>query len=374
MDTGRWRYGRNSNSHISDGGFGGNIFVGGYFKDSVKFGSNPTLQNFNSNEDAFIAKIAANGTPTWSKQIGNAMAKETISALAVDKATGNFFAIGDFSGQLTLGSDNFTAVGGTDVFLTRFDSDGNPIWSKQFGASNNQNSVDLAVDISGNSLIIGQCNGTINLGQGVKSCNQTTSVFAAKFDSNGTPIWGKIFGNDMDTTEGKSIALDDAGNAFIIGVFFATTDFFTPEMMALSNSGLADTFVAKLDGVSGNAIWSRKFGAAKNEIPASVAVNGNDIFVTGSMAGTVKFNNVFLMSFMQSTDDIFLIGYDSSGNEKCGFNLGGTLAENGMALSIGTNGDLVLAARYNGGPIPIVCTDNATHMGSADAMIVTIKP
>ncbi len=54
-----------------------------------------------------------------------------------------------------------TDEGGYDVFLTKFDSDGNEVWGTQFGSSDYDYANGVAVDGSGNAYVTGYTRGTL---------------------------------------------------------------------------------------------------------------------------------------------------------------------------------------------------------------------
>jgi hypothetical protein len=104
--------------------------------------------------DAFLAKISAVGTLLWSRTIGTN--REVAEGLAVD-GMGSVFMVGRTSERL--GADSF---GGTDTFVSKFDSAGQLLWTQQFGSSENDIPNSLSTDIAGNLYITGQTNGSMS--------------------------------------------------------------------------------------------------------------------------------------------------------------------------------------------------------------------
>jgi hypothetical protein len=51
---------------------------------------------------------------------------------------------------------NLTSAGSDDVFLTKYDSRGNPVWVKQAGGANQDIGQDVCADTNGNVYVVGK--------------------------------------------------------------------------------------------------------------------------------------------------------------------------------------------------------------------------
>ena len=154
--------------------------------------------------DSFLVKYNSSGALLWSKQIGTS-GFDSSRSVSVDRE-GNAYLSGT-----TYGSLAGPNAGSTDVFLTKFDSFGNLLWSGQIGTSSSDSSKSVAVDGSGNAYISGTTQGNLggtNSGFG--------DAFLAKLDSSGNLLWTKQT-SFMNGTDCGSVTVDAAGNAFISG-------------------------------------------------------------------------------------------------------------------------------------------------------------
>ena len=152
-------------------------------------------------------------TKQWSRQFGTT-GSETIWDMASDGS--NIYAVGNTSGEL----DNNTSQGGTDVFLAKYDSDGNQQWIKQFGTSTYDEAFSVSTDTSGNIYVGGHTVGGLagsnqNVGQNVGAFPSTDS-FVAKYDSNGNQQWIKQFGTPV-LDDNWGVATDKDGNVYAGG-------------------------------------------------------------------------------------------------------------------------------------------------------------
>jgi hypothetical protein len=103
----------------------------------------------------------------WSKGFGGSSLSDSVivNGVAAD-ANGNVVITGQFSGRADLGGAVLTSAGGSDVFIAKFSSSGALLWSKRFGATSTDTGYGIGVDTSGNVLVIGIFQGTVDFGGG----------------------------------------------------------------------------------------------------------------------------------------------------------------------------------------------------------------
>jgi|GEM_PF-2417837 len=241
--------------------------------------------------DAFIKKYNSNGKVIWTRQFGTAF-YDIGRAVSID-SMGNIYVVGEtrgvFSGQLKRG--------GVDMFIRKYNSNGDEIWTKQFGTPFGDAVFGISIDaINSVMYITGFTNGVfpdqISFGG--------SDAFISKFNFNGDEIWTKQFGTSkVDIGVSIFVYLDDV---YIAG----GTD---GELLGQVNSGgPADVFIRKYNS-SGDEIWTRQFGTSENDSPGGIIVNSNGIYVGGSTIGTfsgqINFNG---------GRDAFIRRYDINGN------------------------------------------------------------
>ncbi|MEJ2140933.1 MAG: SBBP repeat-containing protein [Gammaproteobacteria bacterium] len=156
--------------------------------------------------DVFIAKYTSSGNPVWVKQLGTT-ASESGYGIAVD-ASGNSYITGSTYGALA-GTGN---AGGDDVFITKYDSSGNQLWVKQFGVANYDRGYDIAIDTNGNVFITG------STGQSYQVPYARPDVFVAKYDSSGNYLLLKQIGTGtLYIDSGEGIIIGSNGIAYFTG-------------------------------------------------------------------------------------------------------------------------------------------------------------
>ena len=209
--------------------------------------------------DAWISKHDSTGQQIWKRQVGTT-GYDAASGVAVDNI-GNVYAIGWTDGESGNTSDR---IG----WITKYDTNGNQIWKKQLGTSNDDVSNGaISISSDGSVYIVGRTTNNLpGISQG------TTDAWAAKYDSSGNQIWVRQIGTAA-WDEAKSVASDSAGNIYIAGS--------TKGSLQGTNAGDADAWLAKYDS-TGNAIWRKQIGTIAEDEVFGVAVDkGDRVYLTG---------------------------------------------------------------------------------------------
>jgi hypothetical protein len=307
----------------------GNIYVTGSFTSpTITFGSITLTNAGSSTNDLFLAKYDASGNIIWAKSAGGA-GDDGASSVAMDNS-GNIYVAGGFtSPTITFGSTTLTIVGTGDIFLVKYDANGNVLWAKNAGGIiNNSNynnaATSVAIDASGNSYVAGYFSSpTITFGSTTLTNTNTdtldynSDIFLAKYDANGNVIWAKKAGGSGDEDDdANSVAVDGSGNAYVVGFFDSNT--ITFDTTTLTNTGNFDIFLVKYDA-NGNVIWAKGADSSGDDgLTFSVAVDGSgNSYVAGmfdSPSFTLGSNTLINAGDSNYTFNMFLAKYDVNGN------------------------------------------------------------
>ncbi|MFZ5999432.1 MAG: SBBP repeat-containing protein, partial [Bacteroidota bacterium] len=124
----------------------------------------------------------------WARRIGST-SFDRPEGLAVD-ASGNTFTVGFFTTIADFdpgaGILNLTSSGGRDIFITKFDPDGNLVWVRQMGGTGDDQGFAVATDNLGNIYMTGYFQGTVDFNPGAGTVNLTAlgtaDMFFVKLD------------------------------------------------------------------------------------------------------------------------------------------------------------------------------------------------
>lgn len=316
----------------------GDVFLTGYFEGTVSFGGGALASA--GTQDVFVVRLDADGNHVWSKRFGNASDQRGAGIAVV--ASGGLVTIGTLYGSIDFGGGTLTSAGLGDVYLARLDASGNHVWSKRFGDAGAQSGAAVAVDGSGYAMATGSFSGSVSFGGGVLTSAGSTDVFLARYDSGGSHVWSKRFG-DASAQDGTELSCDAAGNPVLAGSFSGKVDFGGG---SLTSAGLGDAFLAKFD-TSGSLSWSRAFGSTGADVGGGLAVDGSrDVVLTGSFQGSVDFGGGALTAAGGS--DLFVARFSASGVHVSSARAGDALGQEGLSAAIDVAGNVLFAGRFQG--------------------------
>ncbi|MDI1433062.1 hypothetical protein [Polyangium sorediatum] len=290
----------------------GETIIAGYFEGSLEFVPNQPV--IATNRDIFLAKLDKDGTPVWSKRLGNGnpggVPNHLLCRIVVDHLD-NIVLATAFSGSMSLGMPltDVGSVGNRAILLAKLDPEGTPIWQHVFGAANaEQRSRALAIDAQNNILLTGDMTGTVNFGGEPLStlANDDADLFVAKFDPEGKHLWSLRAGS-THTQEGRAIAVDEHDNVIVTGSYQGFLQFTGDDALGNSELGAGnyDLFALKLDP-NGKYLWAKRFGNTSHQIAESMAIDreGNTIFA-GFFDGSMNLPDKVITS--KGSDDIFVL-------------------------------------------------------------------
>ena len=245
----------------SDGGNGlvvdstANIYTTGAFGGTADFDPSAGVTNLVSagQIDIFISKLNSNGDIVWAKGMGGT-GNEISTGIAIDSnsniySTGYFSSTADFDpGVVTANLNN---LGGTDIYISKLDSNGNFVWAKSMGGASNERSYGIDVDLNNNIYTTGYFAGTADFDPGANTSDLTSAgsddIFISKLDGNGNYIWAKSMGG-TDLESGNGIAVSAGGGVYTTGYFYGTADLDPSAGTASFDSlGKGDIFISKLN-------------------------------------------------------------------------------------------------------------------------------
>jgi gliding motility-associated-like protein len=233
----------------------GNVYTTGYFSGTnIDFNPSPTVTNTlssNGNFEVFVSKYNTNGQYQWAFSMGG-VNLDVGRDIEIDPS-GNVYVVGDFNGTnidfdpSPTGTALFSTVG-FDVFLAKYNNNGQFQWAKKYGGTGNDISWSLAY--ANNAIYItGSFQNTINFsptGVDNLTSNGANDFYMTKFDVNGNYICSFAIGGSGND-DAYRVDADNAGNLFVTGILSSANTDFNPSTSVTSNlsaNGLSDIFLA----------------------------------------------------------------------------------------------------------------------------------
>lgn len=346
----------------------GNIYVAGSFKDTVDFDPGPgeDYHTATSYYGAFLSKFDPEGNFQWARTWGPPTDTNSIGSrdVVVDPS-GDVYVTGYFDGLCDFdpgpGEDFHQSASEdeSDVFLSKFDTDGNFLWVRVWGGTEDEDAKGLAVDNFGNIYVTGRFEGTVDFdpGDGVDehtSGNSLGAVFLSGFNSNGVFLWARTWGGGGGAYgRGCGVGVDGFGNVFVTGIFNGTVDFDPGpgEDIHSSNSPGVSPFLSKFDDV-GNFLWARTWATTpegSGEV-RDLAVNGaGDSYVTGRHNGTADYDPGPGEDIHSSNKNaMFLTSFDTDGDFRWARTWGDSPSAPGSGVAFHESGIIYVTGHFTG--------------------------
>ncbi len=294
---------------MASDGDGGVVLTGSFSGQTLQFGST-VLQNVNpEHSDAFLVRYDANGNVLWARSAGSMLADRG-RGVATD-AAGNVVLAGYFQGAtLHIGTTELDNADAnlSDVFLAKYDPEGNLLWALSAGGERHDESRDVAVDGNDDILLCGQFNGP-SLGIGGEELTNSSGegdfydVFLAKYHADGTPVWARSGGGDGND-EAWGLAIDGEDHAVLVGSGAGGVPTYGP--FSWTASFMGDAMAVKY-APDGEELWAVHAGGDNVDYFFSPAIDLNgDLWLAGAFASSELIIGSNLLTSSGSTDMMLL--------------------------------------------------------------------
>ena len=140
-------------------------------------------------------KLTSSGEMDW-VLTGGSEGNDTDSGICVDEA-GALYWVGGFWLNGQYGELNLTSTKSSkSIFFTKYDTEGEVIWSKLIEGTNTKNSGPPIVDKEGNVYIAGSFADSLFVDQQVFVARAEEDSFVSKWNTDGQLIWLTHFGEE----------------------------------------------------------------------------------------------------------------------------------------------------------------------------------
>ena len=291
----------------------GRSYVTGFFGTNGPFPTvafDDTMLTGYGSHDLFLAKYAADGTLLWVRHGGGLLSDEGNGvALTAD---GNVVVSGSFQGTAMFGGNTLVSDGLSDMVLLAFDTAGNVLWSERYGGTGDDRATQVCAYPNGGVAVVGDLQNTVAFGGTTLNAAGLGDLFVARFDTNGQPLWAARAGSAITfaVDQALDIAMAPNGDVVFCGEIAGTADF---DGITMVPNGSLDLFIARYDG-AGNALWVHHAGGPQQDHAYGVALdNAGNSYLTGQVddGATTVFDSITLPPF--GNECVFLAKYDASG-------------------------------------------------------------
>jgi hypothetical protein len=345
---------------------------------------------YNDNEDAFVAKVRADGTGlVYCGYIGGS-GVDGGGGIAVDGSGCAYITGFTYSDQSTfpaIGGPDLTYNEGIDIFVAKVNSDGTGlVYCGYIGGSNYDNDYGIAVDASGCAYITGFTYSDQStfpaIGGPDLTYNGDIDAFVAKVKADGTGLdyCGYIGGSGDDS--GWGIAVDGSACAFLTGYTGSTETTFpvTVGPGLTYTGGIYDAFVAKVKADGTALDYCGYIGGSYRDSGVGIAVDSSGCaYLAGQTSSTeTTFPVAVGPDLTHNGDyDAFVTKVNSTGTglDFCGY-IGGAGEDIGYGIAVDSSGFVHISGTTNSTEttFPVTVGPDLTYNGGVyDAFVAKLE-
>ena len=368
----------------------GNIYIAGTFTGAVNFDPNRPgglTRTSRGGRDVYFLKLSPEGRVLWEFDFGSAL-DDLVYHLRVDSA-GGVYITGAFQRTINLGTGggvaNFTSAGGNDIYLARYDTNGNYVNAITIGANDDERGYAVGIDATGAIWLFGSFVSRVvdfapNSGGRPVVSQGGSDFFLSRFTPELNHLSTLGFGGVQDDTPAPGgLFIDFSGNVYLTGSFRGTADLNPgPGVFNRTSAGEADGFFIRLNS-RGEFQQAASFGGTSNDSGLRVMADlAGSIYIAGFYTAQANFDQgpgtrLLTGTGRSGATDGFVVRYNPNNSIGWLLSFGGTpstgLDSNGAGTGLIPDGRgfLLLGGRYIGrmnfGPAPPLEVPNE---GSSD--------
>ena len=313
----------------------GNSYVTGWFSESAHFGD--IVLNSEEGKDVFLAKYNNSGEVLWAVKAWG-VANNTAAGITLD--WDDFPIItGWFAESIHFGDVVLESNGSYDMFVARYNNEGDVIWAKSAGGEGDDYGNRLTTNMEYDVLVSGSFRYTAHFGEETTITSEgNRDIFIANYANTGNFQWVKKAGGEGEDRAYDIVSNED-GATYFTGVFNGKAFFDEHDVMS---SSFLSTYIAKMDA-GGNFLWVRKGTGGANDYARGFGIsmdNEGYVYGNGTFSGRLTFSeNTVEASGGEFDFDTYLVKYNHDGELSWLRKAGGYGNDQGMDLYTDGNGN-----------------------------------
>ena len=296
--------------------------------------------------------------------------------IAVDGSDNAYVTGQTYSSNFPTQNPYQTDQDGWDVFVTKLSSSGSGlIYSTYLGGGGYDYGYDIAVDDSGNAYMTGWTSSTnfptLNPYQ---TYHGAGDVFVTKLSSSGASLIYSTYLGGGSTDQGRAIAVDSGGYAYVTGNTYSTNFPTLNAYQATYQGGDKDAFVSKLSNSGNSLIYSTYLGGGGVDDGEDIAIDsGGYAYVTGYTYSTNFPTLNPFQSYRKSDYDAFVTKLSSSGASLIySTYLGGEDSDGGCGITVDGGGYAYVTGGTSSSDFPI-SNPYQTYQGNGDVFVTKLS-
>lgn len=296
---------------------------------------------------------------SWAKNISGT-GNEICYSMSKD-ASGNIYMAGSFEGSADFDpspsmSDTKTSAGSKDIFMTKYNSLGNYLWSVKMGGSGIDEAKFIKVNPANNDIyLVGTFQNVVDFDFGSPTATLSSAggydIFFARYNASGTLLYARrIGGVNIELVD--AVDINSSGDLIMLGRFTGTVDFNPNSGVYNLVANGSEAFIAQYSN-NFTMLQAYKFGPG-SVYPKDVCYDntGTKFYVTGAFNGTFDADfgsatqNLVAVS---NNNDAFVVKYDNNIGLQWAVNIAGTIGpKEGKSICIDNSNNALITGAFTG--------------------------
>lgn len=327
----------------------GNLYIVGYVETSTVVDLDPSQgadeQSVPADNALFISKVNEAGVYQWGFMI-NTNDNVGKNYLVETDSNGNVYLAGGFRHTVDfdpgVGVDEKPFSGWLDIFVSKYDANGNYVSTWTIGGTEKDYIRALTVDAQNRVHVVGESEGTIDLDPSVGIDSQSSGSYLMSVNSDGSYVGsyhlpGTIYAKDVDS--------DVEGNLYVVGSFDGTVDFDSSAAEVFVTAEWRDGFLTRIDTL-GNHSWTRIMTGTLEERMYDIEIDyAGNIYLAGQFRGTFVASELDPVRTNGSYDGV-VVKYNSQGIYEWARNVGGSARDSVDSVTADAYGNVFIAGTF----------------------------
>lgn len=267
--------------------------------------------------DCWLIKCDAEGNKLWDRTLGGS--NDDFYFKLVNTLDSGYLLLA-YTRSPQSGDISTPPIGNFDAWVVRLDKDGNTVWEKRYGGTDHS-ALSSALPLGDGGFLLGGYTDS-PVGADVSEPSYGTYDFwIMRVDSDGNKLWDRRYGGSAEETIDNVFRTGDGG--FLLGGL-SLSDASGLKSQDVYVNGQSDMWFVKIDS-SGNFQWDKQIGSLDNEIGLDMFQTTDHHYViatsTTANAGADKSEPSYGVS------DFWMIKTDSAMNVVWDHDIGGSSNE-----------------------------------------------
>ncbi|WP_294676871.1 T9SS type A sorting domain-containing protein [uncultured Fluviicola sp.] len=271
---------------------------------SATSGNDKTQASFGG-DDIWVIRLNADKTIRWEKTFGGD--QDDASASVVELVNEDILILGQTNSGIS-GNKTSGNYGNSDFWLLKLDASGTKIWEKNFGSSDLDSPSSILVMSPTNYLITGCSSGGISGTKTVPGYGEF-DIWCIGIDSSGNEVWQEAYGGD--SYDGNGGLVKDAAYKLQNGnvLLLSQSNSGVSGVKTSPNYGWEDNWLIEINPSNGQLIQQNNFGGSASDYLTGILQIGNDIYLAGGSRSDVSGNK---QSVLHGTLSAWLLKLDEN--------------------------------------------------------------